>query len=88
MGHLWVSDLGGVTLSAFVLPRVPWMAHSSGDRPGVALAKGSTQIIVTLMGVGDTMGVEDIARRSGGRGHCHEGGDTARVGGTDGRSLR
>lgn len=72
----------GVTLSAFVLPHVPWMAHRSGDRSGVALAKGSTQIIVTLMGVGD------IARRSGRRGHCREGSDTARVGGTDGRSLR
>lgn len=52
MGHLWVSQLGGgVTLGAFVLPhvpRMPWMAHRSGDRSGIALAKGSTQIIVTL----------------------------------------
>lgn len=89
MGHLWVSDLrGGVTLGAFVLPHVPWMAHRSDDRPGVALAKGSTQIIVTLMVWGTLVGVGDTARRSGGRGHCCEGGDTARVGDTDGRSLR
>lgn len=66
MGHLWVSDLGGgVTLGAFVLPHVPWMAHRSGDRPGVALVKGSTQIIVTLMGVGDTVGVGNTVRRFG-----------------------
>lgn len=49
MGHLWVSDLGGgVTLGAFVLSHVPWMGHRNGDRPGVALVKGSMQIIVTL----------------------------------------
>lgn len=52
MGHLWVPDLGsGVTLGAFVLSHVPWMpwiGHRNGDRPGVALVKGSMQIIVTL----------------------------------------
>lgn len=49
MGHPWVFDLGGgVTLGAFVLPHVPWMAHRNGDRAGVALAKSSMQIIVTL----------------------------------------
>lgn len=47
----WPPWVMRVTLGAFVLPHVswmPWMAHRSGDRPGVALAKGSTQIIVTL----------------------------------------
>lgn len=66
MSHLG----GGVTLGAFVLPHVPWvpwMAHRSGDRPGVALVKGSTQIIGTLWVWGTLPGgqeSEDTAMRA------------------------
>lgn len=86
MVYLWVSHLrGGVTLGAFVLPHVPWMpwkARWSGGRPSVALVKGSMQIIRTLWLWGT------LPAGQGVRGHCREGGDTAGVGDTDGRSLR
>lgn len=79
MGHLWVSNLGGgVTLGAFVLSHVPWCGSGKEQHADYN----------DTVDVGDTVGVKDTARRSGVRGHCHEGGDTARVGGTGSRSLR